>query len=206
MNDLIRAIEELGKSVASNISEEPKKSDYEKLGEYAWARTLYRRFPKKLNEPADNELECSQELKTLWSWGDGEVGEGLIFEGLTFLSYKESREIFLQDFYSSPVKWYRSKRPIFSLSKGGDICFCESDKNIYLIDFEDDWVYLLSDNLEKFIHFLSKLVIAKKSKATLEEVYIHGLAHDYSIQASEAGLLKFYPFTKNKITRFLINT
>ncbi len=202
MNKLIEAIDRLNSLTIDLIQEEPKKEDYKELGDYMFARTTFRRFPKQLNGGA---LECffsNQKLNQLWSWADGEKGTDFLLPRLKFLSQNESKDIVNSVLLDAENPWYHSKVPIFSASEGGDIYMCTEDEKIYFIDFDDHWNYLLSDSLESFLNFLSELVeYSKDSSKPIEFSLVEG-NEQYLSLAKKVGAENFYPFIVDETTKF----
>ncbi len=202
LNYAIRRLDLLIKNIKQS---EPKKEDYDDLGEYMLARTIYRRFPQGVNEPILSQYFRSDELNELWGWANGENGTGFLLKGLTFLSSNESEEVVNKDLKLAPISWYQTKIPIFSVDVGGDIYFCDQDKQIYYINFDQRWNYLISTSLTNFINFICEVVEDGNNRCVKPEFKINEFNKQYLNLARKAGVSECYPFSVNEKTKFSVD-
>lgn len=193
VKDLLSRIQ----SLVVGKSEPPRPEDFSSKGEYIWARTIYRRFPPGLNEPASNVRSENGDLVELWSWANGENGIGLLKPGYKFLSQQESEREYQGLYQNAPVKWLSDLTPVFSAPNQFLVSVKESNGCIYAVNLSMGKAFLVAGSLSSYLTFVFHCLQSTDSDIELDpESYV-----GYEVDAAkDAGLHAYYPLRKNSET------
>lgn len=198
MKDILKKLELL---VGRDVPAPPKPEDFKNKGDYVFAKTLHKKFPKELNPPSARECLEVKELADLWGWANGEKGIGKIKPGYKLLSVEESGEIKESLYNNASVDWLHDLHPIFLAPYDFYICLKSSSGEIIAVNLTAGKILVLSDTLDRYFKYL----IACISKGVYGDTNYNNLDPESYIRqeidaAKEVGLDNYYPLTKNEKT------
>jgi hypothetical protein len=196
VKELLKKIELL----VERESSPPKQEDFANKGDYYFAKTLYKRFPRSLNEPAENIKLSDENLKNLWAWANGEKGIGILKPGYKFLSFEEAMETYEKLYKNTPVSWLSDLIPIFIAPNDYFICLKTSNKGIFSVNLTVGKIYFMSGTLNSYLSFIYHCIESGGSGNKYEELDPESYTLKEIEAAKMAGLKEYYPLTKNSTT------
>lgn len=198
MKDILNKLELL---VGRDAPAPPNPEDFKNKGDYVFAKTLHKKFPKEFNPPLAREFLEVKELADLWGWANGEKGIGKVKPGYKLLSVEESLEIKESLYTNASIDWLHDLYPIFLAPNDFYICLKSSSGEVIAVNLTAGKILVLSDKLESYFKYL----IACISKGVCGDTAYNNLDPESYIRqemdaAKEVGLGNYYPLTKNEKT------
>lgn len=200
---MLKLLRELEKIIGREDTSSPRPEDYKNKADYIFAKTISKRFPKKLNDPCKSIEPLPEELVVLWGWANGEKGIGKIKPEYKFLALDESKNIREDLYLDSMVSWLNDLFPIFSAPNNHYVCLKEKGRSIFSVNLTDGEIFLIAASIEDYFRFLVE--------SRINGAYDNGRIHSSDPvaytkiemdTASKVGLGNYYPSTKDHTTIF----